>query len=166
MIYAGIGSRETPDHEWQLMCAFANVMAKRGHILRSGGATGADNAFKMGHTAYTLDNYIEFRPEHATPQAMSMASTIHPNWSAVVKQGLSTRQKHGRNCMILLGQDLKEPADFVVCWTKGGALVGGTAMGMRVAWNNKIPILNIYHMEALKKIYQMIADPMVRPNLY
>lgn len=166
MIYAGIGSRETPDHEWQLMVTFANVMAKRGHTLRSGGARGADSAFRLGHLTHTEQNYIEFRPEHATSQAMFMASTIHPNWPAVVNQGLLSRQKHGRNCMIVLGESLREPADFVVCWTKAGALVGGTATGMRVAFNNRIPILNIFHPDALKKVYEMIADPLVKPNLY
>jgi hypothetical protein len=46
--YAGIGSRQTPDHVLAAITAVAKVLAERGYILRSGGAEGADTAFEKG----------------------------------------------------------------------------------------------------------------------
>lgn len=46
--YTGIGSRKTPDSICLLMTKIASLMSKKGFILRSGGATGADSAFELG----------------------------------------------------------------------------------------------------------------------
>jgi len=46
--YAGIGSRSTPDNVLGIMEKLGIVLAKKGFILRSGGADGADKAFEKG----------------------------------------------------------------------------------------------------------------------
>jgi hypothetical protein len=48
MIYAGIGSRETPQATLDLMNLIGFTLAQKGHSLRSGGAKGADSAFEAG----------------------------------------------------------------------------------------------------------------------
>lgn len=47
-IYAGIGSRATPPEVVSIMRRLAEDMDRRGWILRSGGASGADSAFEAG----------------------------------------------------------------------------------------------------------------------
>ena len=47
-IYAGIGSRKTPIKILKEMTKIANFLNKKGYILRSGGAIGADKAFENG----------------------------------------------------------------------------------------------------------------------
>jgi hypothetical protein len=63
---------------------------------------------------------------------------------------------HGRNAQIVLGDDLKTPVDFVVCWTPDGKLTGGTAMALRIAFDYDIPIFNLGsrlgEVEVLKKL--------------
>ena len=50
LYYAGIGSRETPDHVLETMASAAQYLGKEGFTLRSGGAKGADTAFDQGAT--------------------------------------------------------------------------------------------------------------------
>ena len=46
--YSGIGSRETPDNVLVVMEKLGAAFAKKGFVLRSGGADGADSAFERG----------------------------------------------------------------------------------------------------------------------
>lgn len=48
MIYCGIGSRKAPKHVLDLMTKIGESFAKKGLLLRSGGAIGADTAFERG----------------------------------------------------------------------------------------------------------------------
>lgn len=48
-----------------------------------------------------------------------------------------------RNVCQILGADLHTPVQMVICWTKGGKLVGGTAQALRIARANNIPIFNL-----------------------
>lgn len=51
-VFAGIGSRETPDLVCAFMTAVGTAMAARGWRMRSGGAPGADQAFEAGYAAH------------------------------------------------------------------------------------------------------------------
>ena len=51
MIYCGIGSRKAPKHVLDLMTKIGESFAKKGLLLRSGGAIGADTAFERGCNA-------------------------------------------------------------------------------------------------------------------
>ena len=46
--YAGIGARATPPEILNLMTRAAFALTKRGYVLRSGHAIGADSAFERG----------------------------------------------------------------------------------------------------------------------
>jgi len=47
----------------------------------------------------------------------------------------------------ILAADTDAPVDAVVAWTAGGALRGGTAMGIRIAHEFRIPVLNLGSMQ-------------------
>jgi hypothetical protein len=152
MFYTGIGSRETPIDIQRIMYRFAQVMAEQGMTLRSGGADGADTAFECGarKAEGTMEIYLPWvgfngRSSHFTrpsDAAYDIASEIHPAW---FKCSRGAKALHARNCHQILGMDLNSPSSFVVCWTPGGKLVGGTRTALVLASLNNIPVFNLFN---------------------
>lgn len=150
--YAGIGSRETPEDIRRKMFAAARTMATLGFVLRSGGAKGADTAFEQGCDAAQPPGrkqiflpYKGFNRNPSpfygtTPEARALARRLHPNWPVIGDNG---RDFLARNGYQILGPDLRTPSNFVLLWTKGGEITGGTGQAMRVAIDSGIPILNL-----------------------
>jgi len=134
--YAGIGSRQSPNDILKLMSEIASKLANEQWILRSGGAKGADKAFE----SWAGELKEIYRPKHTTPEAMKLAMEHHP---APQHCNDYVRKLHGRNAIIVLGLDLITPVKFVACWTYKGNLQGGTALGMRIAEANNIPVFNL-----------------------
>lgn len=140
-VYAGIGSRETPDHILDLMNSLAIELQSRGFTLRSGGAAGADTAFERG-AGIRKEIY---RPEDASSAALSLAERFHPNWSRCSYQA---KLLHARNGYQVLGRDLNSPVRGVICWTKDGKASGGTGQAIRIAEYHRIPVFNLRAIEA------------------
>lgn len=140
--YAGIGSRETPLTVCSLFSEIASLLEEHGYILYSGGADGADKAFENG--VKKDSNKVIFKAWQATKESMNLASTVHPAWHNCSE---GAQKLHGRNCFQVLGEDLKTPVDFVLCWTQKGKAVGGTATAINLAKLNNIPIFNFYETE-------------------
>lgn len=161
--YAGIGSRETPEDILELMCSFAFDHASD-HILRSGGALGADKAFERGvaeQMAFDPDSevfdyaeiywpwkgygdqgwgYLIPRLEEPTPEAFEIAREFHGGWH---RMGQGGHKLHARNSHIVLGPELDDPVEFIVCYTKDGKLKGGTAQALRIAKAYDIEVHNL-----------------------
>lgn len=108
---------------------------QKGFTLRSGRAKGADQAFES-EVPYLKEI---FTARDATPESFDHAAKYHPAWEhcSAFAQAL-----HARNSMIVLGRDLNDPVDFVVCWTPGGAITGGTGQALRIAGAYGIPVFN------------------------
>lgn len=157
MIYAGIGSRETPQHVLSMMIDIGRICAEKGDILRSGAAGGADSAFEAGcdqaggpkQIYIPWDGFANRRTKQdpflivgGTTAAQNIAEQFHPNWAACSR---GARALHARNVMQVLGHDLNTPADLIICWTKNGAGQGGTGQALRIArhYNIKIHDLGI-----------------------
>lgn len=151
LIYAGIGSRETPDFILKAMYNFAQFMAKDYNaILRSGGAKGADTAFIKGAKSKNgkVENYLPFPnyngyKDGVVPMpkgCMELARKYHPNWKACSD---GAKLMHARNCMIALGPYLVLPVHFIVCWTPNAEITGGTGQALRLALDYYIPVCNL-----------------------
>ncbi len=160
-IFTGIGPRETPDDILGLMYGFGTKLANLGYILRSGGASGADSIFETA--CYNVYGKKEiYLPWHGfnnndsmlfmpSPEAHELAASVHSGWPFLTP---AAKKLHARNCHQVLGADLKTPSRFVVCWTKGGMPVGGTATAIKLAIRNKIPVYNLFlrsHIDALNQ---------------
>lgn len=148
LYYAGIGSRETPINILNNMTQIAEYLANKNYILRSGGAAGADTAFEVGanHKAATSQFCDEPIPEifyatDCTEEAMKLSAKYHPAWHRCSD---FAKKLHGRNAMILLGQNLDTPVKFVVCYTTDGLASGGTGQALRIAQDLKIQIFNLH----------------------
>lgn len=152
--YAGIGSRETPNDVLRLMSLIAIHHARQGFTLRSGGAGGADLAFEAGcdRADGMREIYIPwsgFQSRLATrdsrgfvqvgvgPKALELAQQFHPAWERCSR---GARALHARNGYQVLGRQLDDPVDRVICWTRGALGGGGTGQAIRIARHHGIAI--------------------------
>lgn len=154
-LYAGIGSRLTPQKVLTEMTMIASLLEQKGYVLRSGGAGGADTAFEVGVNNRTKRQI--FRLDDSTPEAEKIASGIHPAWLACSKD---VRKLHGRNVQIVLGKNLDQPVEFVVFWSSD-ITRGGTRMGVVLAQQRNIPTYNLFE-EAQQSEFKKLLKGITR----
>lgn len=173
-IYAGIGARKTPKDVLVLMRRIAKRLAERGWTLRTGGAAGADQAFldgaldaegkvelylpRRGHRGHLQSRYGNLvRVSWGIPEtAFAIAAGHHGNWNRLSD---FVKALHARNAQILAGPDgTSDPVRFVVAWTEGGRVVGGTGMSIRMARSMGVPVVNLHNPGALEKIAELVEQ--------
>jgi hypothetical protein len=161
--YAGIGSRETPSDIMKKMSELASFLEAKGWMLFSGGAHGADKSFADGvkkreHKKIFLPwkgfNAVDTIFDEPSELAEQIAERYHPNWRAL---GSGGRKLQARNSHILLDENCRSPVQFVLCWTKNGAVTGGTGQGLRIALDKKIPIFNLALEDAIPRLNKFLA---------
>ena len=140
--YAGIGSRNTPADVLDLMERTARHLAAQRWVLRTGHATGADQAFERGagNRAEVYLPWPDFEQDvpitartvvtSPTREAHDIAKLHHPKW-AELKRG--AQQLHARNAHQVLGPYLDRTVQFVLCWTPDAQGGGGTGQAIRMA---------------------------------
>lgn len=157
--YAGIGSRDTPDHILNIMHHIGAYLATQGWTLRSGAANGADSSFEEGMKKGNGEGEIylpwagfnhsksDLHPAKYpfTDEEQAFTAQYHPAWRQCSP---SARLLHQRNTRIMLGMEgIHGPhvrmSKFVVCWTERGILKGGTAQALRIAVAFNVPIINL-----------------------
>ena len=148
--YAGIGSRETPEIITSLFEEIGAMLAIQGYTLRSGHAKGADQAFERGcdKVGGMKEIYLPWKRFEGSwsnlivndGRAFEIAEKFHPNWSRLSE---GAKRLQARNSHQILGQELSDPVDFVICWTKNGMGKGGTGQALRLAGHYGIPIIDI-----------------------
>lgn len=165
LAYAGVGSRDTPADVLQLIESLGHTLARRGYLLRSGAAPGADAAWERGAIAgdgaceiylpwpgfqgHTTGYVLQQQPGYQ--QAIEIASRHHPAWNNLSQ---AVRKLMARNVMQVLGADCASPVKFLLCWAprstfdSAGQLVdvgGGTGLAVRLAAHCGIPCFNLQH---------------------
>ena len=154
LFYTGIGSRETPKDVCEKIEYIAVILYHASYTMRSGGADGADAAFETGVDRVSKDKlgkriYVPWkgfgsnRPEHTHKihlKAFTIASRIHPAWNRLTA---GAKKLHARNIHQVLGDDLKTPSQFLICWTRGGEPIGGTRTAIICAEMCHIPVYNL-----------------------
>jgi hypothetical protein len=147
--YAGIGSRETPIEILNIFEKIGFYLGQKSFILRSGHAEGADTYFENGCDKANgkKEIYLPWKNFEGSNsnliveygEAFKIAEKFHPYWHNL-KDGAKKLQ--ARNSHQVLGKDLNTPSKFIICWTKNGKDVGGTAQALRIARHYEIPIFN------------------------
>lgn len=150
--YAGIGSRETPEPVLVEMGNIAMQLALREYVLHSGQAKGADQAFERGCDMVKGRKII--RCATMQESAIRHASRYHPKWSACDQH---TQALHARNSLVMLGDWLDTPVNFVVCWTPDGAVVGGTGQALRIAAAHEVPVFNLALDGAVARLWEWLG---------
>lgn len=144
-------------------------MGLKGHVLRSGHAPGADQAFEWGarkaegpaeiylpwpgfesQAPLWSGHYIQERP---APEAYTIVRDFHPNWSAL---SAGARALHARNAHQILGRELMDPARFAVLWTPAGNTVGGTGTAIRLAEHYGVEVFNLAMADARGRLERMV----------
>lgn len=150
--YTGVGSRKTPPAVLLLMEDIGGYLARKGAILRSGHAEGADLAFETGCDRFKGQKEI-FAPwkgfngsstTYYDPpnEAYGLAAKVHPAWGTLT---IGNKKLHARNAQQVLGPNLTNPSTFVVYWTPKGEERGGTATAIKIAKMNNIPLIDLYN---------------------
>lgn len=159
MIYAGIGSRETPEPFCNIMSDVAYCLAKRGLTLRSGNARGADYAFYSGanRAGGKMEIYLpepnfgvvkgqdpEVFISDIPKKAFEIAQEYHPAWTRL---SAYAKKLMARNVLQVLGRDVETPTNFIICYTNNGKASGGTGQAIRIAQDYNIPVFNLKNKE-------------------
>ncbi len=158
-IYTGVGSRDVPHDIYEIIFKFARTMAVDSWTVFTGDAQGCDYAFYTGSSVVSEDRYKIYTANDATKNAMDIAMSFHPAWK---KMGDFARRLHARNAFQVLGEDLKSPSKFLLCWTPDGCIshkertvkTGGTGTAISIADKWRIPVFNLKredHLERIKK---------------
>ncbi len=146
--YAGIGSRKTPPDILSLMEKISIYLSEKKYILRSGGASGSDSAFSKNIDDDKKQIFLPWKGFNnnwdykypVSKKAFEMAEEFHPAWERCSN---GAKKLHARNCFQVLGYDLNSPSEFIICWTIGGKLKGGTAQALRISIKHNIKIYNL-----------------------
>lgn len=173
--YTGIGSRELPKHVLIFMRDVGIRMAKRGYVLRSGGAKGADTAFEIGairgkggieifipwngfNDRFEKDGtyFVPTREMFETAKAALINQNII-KWFEDMKQGV--QKLHARNYYQIHGFDMEE--NSMVCLyacpeDDKGKPTGGTRTAVMLAQNAGIPTYNLIHEDVRKEVANKI----------
>lgn len=150
LYYAGIGNRETPSDILKDMTQIAAYLSSLNYILRSGAAQGADTAFEKGAIKKEI-----FIANDCTEEAMAYSSKFHPAWDRCSD---FVKRLHGRNAMILLGQNLDTPVKFVVCYTSDGLASGGTGQAIRIAQDLGIQCFNLHDKTTRNRLMVKVVE--------
>lgn len=170
---AFIGSRKLaePSHNEaaNLFYHIAKTCAELGHIIRSGGAAGADYIAELAYfdainatkaDPDQVEIYVPWKNFQATrginnplhhlhvipsdpvlvQRANEMVYNTHPNPRALSQGALKL---HSRNMNQVFGLDLNTPIDLCICWTEHGIKSGGTASAITLCERNNIPVFNL-----------------------
>lgn len=159
--YAGIGSRETPEHIMELMTEMASMLERMGYVLRSGGAIGADTAFERG-VRHNCNKQI-FTPDNVeiTQEAYDSVLKYHPKPSALKPYPFKLM---ARNYYQVMGYKQPEPVHFVLCWTPDGCTdhsqrtirTGGTGQAISIASTNGIPVINMATEQGMSVVNKLL----------
>jgi hypothetical protein len=161
--YAGIGSRGTPPPFLRFMKKVAESLSSD-YILRTGGADGADSAFIEG-AKKNMEIYIPTNGFNGfyknknkyviidiPEEAFNLAKEFHSTYE---KLSPFVKRLMARNCMQILGLELNDPVEFVICYTNDGKESGGTGQALRIAKSMKIPIYNLYYKDVFFQLKEL-----------
>ena len=151
LYFSGIGSRSTPNDIQEMMISTSRFLTRKGFILNSGGADGADAAFEEGALLQQRQiflpwdgfnnrkaNGVEY---YVPPYNEELVRQYHPKFNALKENG---KKLMSRNSYQVKGRDLYTPVKFVLCWYIPGKN-SGTMQAVRIANHMNIPVFNFYN---------------------
>lgn len=166
MVFACIGSRETPDDVLFRLKALGKAFVWAGHLIVSGNCAGPDQAFARGgnsvdetkvslfvpwcgyeaqaiHPA-NMVFVLDFMDVARVQAAAEIGQALHPAWHRL---SLAARRMHTRNVLLV------QEADRVYGYLNHEKLgKGGTGMGFRVAKHLSIPTWDLSDPNVLHEV--------------
>jgi hypothetical protein len=167
--YAGFSAPDTPPEVLNFMSRLSSRLEEIGFVLRSRGADGADSAFDDGCENKEIflpwpgfnDKESEF--DSPTSEALRVMEVLHGDWQQL-KQG--AQRLLACNSHVILGADMRSPADFVVCWTNDGAEKSRSFgrstwepnLAIDLADRFGIPVFNLKNRGAVDRLKEWITS--------
>lgn len=163
--YAGVGNRKTPLSVLKQMGEIAQRLEKRGYLLRTGDAKGADQAFRDA-----VEKKEVYCANDANDKTINIAREIHPAPDSLSGYVLKLQ---ARNCFQVFGAELDDPVDFLICWTPDGMehhdnrtrRSGGTGQAIEMASRKDIPVINMKNKGWEEKL-ELILNPNEQGTLF
>lgn len=177
--YTGVGSRETDHYANSDIHSCANVLARMGYLCVTGDASrGGDKEFweatpemqrirfgPYGRKQYSPKTIVVPPNSDAYKLAVSLVSKLHPAWRYLDE---FPKELHTRNTFQVLGQQLSQPSEFLLCWTPDGAVekttkkTGGTGMAIRIANQFGVPVFNLRNDNAIVELGDFLGIDILR----
>lgn len=173
-VFTGVGSRKL-DALGELFCKSASrPLVDLGYVLSTGDATeGCDRVFwecfpnnqrfRFGPFGKAKRPNTIVIPDHtaAYKKANYFASLLHPAYRFLPQW---MKELHLRNVFQVLGSDLGNPTEFLLCWTPDGAentkatskKTGGTGTAIRCADKFGVPVFNLQRADAITRLEQYL----------
>ena len=149
---ACIGSRQTPPDILTCRERVGAQIVGAGHIIVTGNASGADQAWARGgnsvdptrvelclpwqgfeHQAIVQGNVVRVFTDGADQQYRALAAAVHPRWTSL---STGSKKLHSRNVMIVIDT----ARVFYYLWKRSSS---GTRFGVDVAIHRYIPTVNV-----------------------
>lgn len=176
--FAAIGSRRIDEFPKEaeryaaVIRSFSSLQTEGGRlVMRSGGAPGCDRLADMnwnGDSQIILPwaDFEEGRHRGAVvvyrkdPEAVAAVNRLHPSPLSLSSGSRSLLERDVWQVIGPLHQDgtREDASRFVICWTEGGSERGGTAMAIRCARENGIPVYNTALEKDLSALRQLWKD--------
>lgn len=105
-------------------------------------------------------SYAIVMPDHLRNKRIELLRTVMTP-SHIEACGPYALGMHQRNVHQILGLELNNPVDAVICWTPNGDVVGGTATALKLAMKADIPIFNLGRPDqdkVLEEIRQFLLE--------
>ena len=162
---ACIGKREITPEDEKLLMKIGGYLATQGHVISSGNAEGSDRFFALGanmvdparvelhlpvkdHNPKQIWLLNKLVVDGEVPEYRETASKLHPAWDKLPD---FVKKLHTRNVGIV------KDASLVIAlpnWEKPGG--GGTGMGLKVAQELNIPVLDLTKSEDRARVLAKI----------
>ena len=160
--YTGIGSMECPLNILDEMQSIA-LRLSSSRILRSTG-TGCksfENGCKQGSGALEMFipwkgfNGYEANIYYISRKAAEYAKRTHPYWDALQA---GNKKVQACNVQRILGRELNDPVEFVICWTDRGRKNGVVGHYIRPARVAGIPILDLGSSTGVEEVSDFLSQ--------
>lgn len=164
--FTGVGARYgVPQSVYERVDRIGRYLIGIGYKCRTGDAVGMDAAWR-----HISQPDCEFYAPKTRSNPLPGARIIVDERYRLAKQ--ITRQHHPyfhnlndfdaelqiRNVFEVLGEDVNDPSEFLICWTKDGSEkktskeTGGTGQAIRLAIAYNVPVFNLYHSDAEERL--------------
>jgi len=169
-IYTGIGNRDIPVEYQERIKSIAKALSDKGYTLRSGGANGSDTCFEQ-EAGNRTEIYLPWKGFNKSTSmlfnqsnACNVLASLHHNKYNELKDGV--KKLISRNMQQVLGSNLNQESDFLVCYTEDGCnthkkiifKTGGTATAISLASIIGIPIYNIRNKTDYAGLLKLIHE--------
>lgn len=166
--YLAIGNQDTPPEIVRQLADIAGRLKDAGYTARTTGKGAADEGVMITagdkcevHIPWKKFDGIDSKFNKVLPEALEMVKQYH---GAFDSQKDSIKTIIGRGAHLVLGQDLRSPVRFVVCWSQDGlenakdrsAKSGYIGIPVSIASSMKIPVFNLKNPDALRRLNEFL----------